>query len=77
MKRLVLLLLALAPAAHAGGLGGGAPMGPGTWPVLFAIAVFVGKVLLGAALVLSPLALPRLMVLAEDLLIAWVWRARP
>lgn len=74
---LAVLLLALAPAAHAGGLGGGAPMGPGTWALALAIAAFAGKVLLGTALVLSPLALPRLMAWAEDLLIAWVWRARP
>lgn len=77
MRRLAALLLALAPVAHAGGLGSIAPMGPGTWPVLFAIAAYVGKVLLGVALVLSPLALPRLMAWAEDLLIAWAWRARP
>lgn len=73
MKRFAVLLLALAPAAHAGGLGGGVPMGPGTWALVFAIAAFAGKVLAWTALVLSPLALPRLMVYGEDL---WIWWSR-
>lgn len=67
-----LLLLALAPTAHAGGLGSIAPMGPGTWLVLLYVAAWVAVALLALGVVVAVTV--GLLAIAQDAIGAWVRR---